>query len=180
MKKPKKAEIKPPITAEMNIQQVIEKYPRISEVLVDYGLHCVGCAISQYESIEQGARAHGIDDESMRNLMDEINLVISKKADYPLNQKGVTLSPRAIEMIKSLIKENKERAQGLQIKASKGEDGLQYFLDLTSGPEQEEQTIEQDGVRICIDELSLRLVKPSVIDFLKTPMGEGFKVIKLD
>lgn len=173
------SKIQLPITADMNIQRVIEQYPAVSDVLIDYGLHCVGCAISQYESIERGARAHGMDDQTFESMMKEINLVVSGHPDYFLNEQGITLSPRAVEMVKVLMKQEQGRVKGLQVKAQPAEQGLKYFLDLASGPQQEEQIIEQDGVMIFVDEYSLRLMKPSIVDFLKTPAMEGFKIIKL-
>lgn len=40
------------------------------EALSSRGMHCFGCPMAQFESIEQGAEAHGIDAE---DLIKEIN-----------------------------------------------------------------------------------------------------------
>jgi hybrid cluster-associated redox disulfide protein len=40
---------------------------------MQHGLHCLGCAIASFESIEQGAQAHGIDaDALVKGLNDAI------------------------------------------------------------------------------------------------------------
>lgn len=176
MKKDKSSK---PVSADMNIAEITKKFPQAAEVLVEYGLHCVGCAINEYESIEQGAMGHGMDKEMIDDMIAEMNLVITKKPDFPLNEKGITITPRAVKMLKSLMKEDKDRAKGLQLKAQKGEGGLDYFLDLVKGPEEGEDTLDWKGIQVFIDEHSLRLMKPSIVDFVKSPGGEGFKIISL-
>jgi len=62
------------ITKEMNINDVIKKYPETLEVFVKYGFHCLGCAAATFETLEQGATAHGITPEE---LIEELNEAIS-------------------------------------------------------------------------------------------------------
>jgi hybrid cluster-associated redox disulfide protein len=58
------------LTKEMGIGEVVQKYPETVDVFMSNGLGCIGCAAASYESIEQGALAHGIDVEK---LMKELN-----------------------------------------------------------------------------------------------------------
>ena len=53
------------ITKEMNISEVVEQYPQTVQVFLRHGLMCVGCAIARFESVEQGAMAHGINVEAL-------------------------------------------------------------------------------------------------------------------
>jgi len=62
------------ITKEMNIDEVIKKYPETVEIFVKNGFHCIGCAVASFESIEDGAKAHGVD---TNKLVKELNEVIS-------------------------------------------------------------------------------------------------------
>jgi hybrid cluster-associated redox disulfide protein len=43
------------------------------EVLMKYGVRCIGCAVSPYESLEAGAAAHGL---PLTKVLKEINQVI--------------------------------------------------------------------------------------------------------
>ncbi len=70
---PKKAKKKPKITSNILIGDLVSKYPATSEVLLKYGLHCVGCHIAAYETIEEGARAHGLDERTINKMLDEMN-----------------------------------------------------------------------------------------------------------
>jgi hybrid cluster-associated redox disulfide protein len=61
------------ITADMAIGEVVAKYPSTIHVFFNHGLGCVGCAVAQFENIQQGAQAHGINvDELMKDLNDTI------------------------------------------------------------------------------------------------------------
>ena len=48
------------INSKINISEVLKEKPEASEVLHEFGMHCLGCAIAAGESIEEAADAHGI------------------------------------------------------------------------------------------------------------------------
>ena len=52
------------IAREMTIGDVVKRFPQAAEVFLEYGLHCVGCHVSYWETIEEGARGHGMSEEN--------------------------------------------------------------------------------------------------------------------
>jgi len=64
-----------PITKEMSIVDVVQKYPQAVQVFRNYGMGCLGCAAARFENIEQGAAAHGID---VTALVADLNKDISE------------------------------------------------------------------------------------------------------
>ena len=48
-------------------------------ILYEYGFHCLGCIMAQYETLEEGAKAHGLNDEQINELVERINDVIEQK-----------------------------------------------------------------------------------------------------
>ncbi len=54
----------PPIEIEIspqtNIKELVAQLPVAAEVMNAFGLGCSGCGVSKYETIEQGAQAHGL------------------------------------------------------------------------------------------------------------------------
>lgn len=64
------------ITKEMKIDEVIQKYPETTEVFLEFGFHCFGCAVAAFENLEQGAAAHKID---IDKLIEKLNSVIHEK-----------------------------------------------------------------------------------------------------
>lgn len=61
------------INKDMTFFELMRTYPESVKVLQNYNLGCIGCMGAQNESLEQGARAHGIDIES---LMKDLNAAI--------------------------------------------------------------------------------------------------------
>ncbi|MGN0768231.1 MAG: DUF1858 domain-containing protein [Christensenellales bacterium] len=43
----------------------------MAEVLADFGMHCLGCALSHGETIEEAAAVHGVDPDVMLNALNE-------------------------------------------------------------------------------------------------------------
>lgn len=60
------------ITKSMSIGEVVQKHPETIPVFMQHGLHCLGCAIASFESIEQGAQAHGIDADALVKGLNDV------------------------------------------------------------------------------------------------------------
>ena len=58
------------ITKDMLIGELIRKNPESIEVLMSFGMGCVGCPASQMESLEEAAMVHGLD---LNRLMTALN-----------------------------------------------------------------------------------------------------------
>lgn len=57
------------ITKDTGIIEAVQNHPEILQVFAEYGLGCVGCMAARFETLEQGAAAHGIDiDELVADL----------------------------------------------------------------------------------------------------------------
>lgn len=169
-----------PVSPNMTIGDVVQKYPQLADVLLSYGLHCVGCAVNPYETLEQGALGHGMSKEMIEGMIDELNIVITKKPEFDLNPEGVTISPRALDTLQAIAESDyKGKEIGLKVKASKADMGLEYFLDFTEKKEDGDKELEWEGVKMFVDPDSLALMTPSIIDYMTTLQGEGFKIIPL-
>ena len=59
------------ITKDMPFTELMQKYPQAIEVLFNYGMGWIGCVASQFETIEQGALAHGIDPDELVKALNE-------------------------------------------------------------------------------------------------------------
>ncbi len=52
------------ITEDMNIREVIDKYPETVSVFAKYNMGCIGCIAASYESLKDIAAVHGTDVKS--------------------------------------------------------------------------------------------------------------------
>ncbi|HCA69482.1 MAG TPA: disulfide oxidoreductase [Lachnospiraceae bacterium] len=59
------------ITKDMTIAQAIAVNQNIIPILMDIGMHCIGCPASQGETIEEAAMVHGMDPEDLMNRIRE-------------------------------------------------------------------------------------------------------------
>lgn len=55
------------------ISELIQKSPRVADLLLDRGLSCATCFMNQFESIEAGAKLHGMTDKEVECLLGDIN-----------------------------------------------------------------------------------------------------------
>ncbi len=53
------------VNKNMSIAEVVMKWPETAGAFMENGLHCYGCAAARFETIEQGAMAHGVDPEKL-------------------------------------------------------------------------------------------------------------------
>lgn len=61
------------VSKDMNISEVVEKYPIVAHILMRYGLGCVGCIISSAETLEEGIAIHGLNPD---DVIEEINFIL--------------------------------------------------------------------------------------------------------
>lgn len=49
------------ITKEMTIGEILRTNPNVAPILMEAGMHCLGCPSAQGESLEEAAVVHGMD-----------------------------------------------------------------------------------------------------------------------
>lgn len=60
------------VTKDSIIEDVLKAHPNAIQVLMKYNLGCVACMGATQESIEQGARMHGVDPEPIVKELNEL------------------------------------------------------------------------------------------------------------
>ena len=53
------------------IGELLEVAPEKAEILLNVGMHCIGCPASQMETIEEACDVHGIDVEDVLEKLNE-------------------------------------------------------------------------------------------------------------
>ena len=61
------------VTKDMTIGEIIRIDKAVIPVLLDAGMHCLGCPSAQGESLEEAAMVHGHDADT---LVEEVNKVL--------------------------------------------------------------------------------------------------------
>ncbi|MDD3413705.1 MAG: DUF1858 domain-containing protein [Lachnospiraceae bacterium] len=60
------------ITKETTIGDILKIKPEAAPVLMEIGMHCLGCPSAQGETIEEAAMVHGVDADELVKKMNEI------------------------------------------------------------------------------------------------------------
>jgi len=61
------------IKKDMTMGEVVAKYPQVAPIMMRFGLHCIGCHVAAYETIEQGALGHGLYEGDLKKMLEEMN-----------------------------------------------------------------------------------------------------------
>jgi hybrid cluster-associated redox disulfide protein len=64
------------ITEDMNIREVIDKYPETVSVFAKYNMGCIGCIAASYESLKDIAAVHGTD---VKAFVKDLNEAVEKQ-----------------------------------------------------------------------------------------------------
>ena len=64
------------INKKMTIEEILRTDYGIANILMESGMHCLGCPASRGESVEQACMVHGVDVDS---LVAEINEYLASK-----------------------------------------------------------------------------------------------------
>ena len=93
-----------------------------------------------------------------------------------MTEPAITLSETAARRLRSLS-EHEGRPVILRVAVNGGGcSGFQYEFDLVDEIQGDDITIERDGARAVVDEMSLVLLKGSEIDFVDELAGAQFRV----
>lgn len=63
------------ITKDMQIGELLQVSPEVAPILMEVGMHCLGCPASQMETLEEAAMVHGLDPDL---LTEKINAYLAK------------------------------------------------------------------------------------------------------
>ena len=60
------------ITRDMTIGEILVSNPDVAPVLMEAGMHCLGCPASQGETLAEAAMVHGIDIDSLMQAIEAL------------------------------------------------------------------------------------------------------------
>jgi hybrid cluster-associated redox disulfide protein len=64
----------------MLINDVVSLYPEVVPMIMDLGVHCIGCGAAMFETLEEGFMGHGMPDDEIDEVVDELNKYIAENS----------------------------------------------------------------------------------------------------
>ena len=171
------------ITKDTTIGEIVEKYPQVVETLMSFGVHCVGCHVSPFESLEGGFKGHGMDDATVEEAVKKLNEIIEqspvqgeqKHEEATAENSKISVSGKAAQKIKELITQEKKKALRISVVPG-GCSGYQYGMELDDNAQSDDIVIKEKGIQIFVDKISMHKLNGSHIDYMDSLQGAGFKI----
>ncbi|MEK6968692.1 MAG: iron-sulfur cluster assembly accessory protein [Nanoarchaeota archaeon] len=160
------------ISKDMTIGDFVEQYPQLVEILLDEGVHCVGCGAAFWETLEEGLGGHGKTEEEINDVIKRLNDAASDTKTDEFN-----ITHKAAEKLKELLKSKNKEGMALRIKVvSGGCAGHKYSLELDKESQANDTVFDVDGSQFFVDKESLEQLKGATVDYLETLEDSGFKI----
>lgn len=165
------------IHREMTIEEVFKRYPskaqKLAQEMTNWGLHCVGCSASTWETIEAGMLGHGKSDKELSEMLQNLNKILEEKEDLST----ITITPKAAKKFLEILEEEEKSGWGLRFgERAAGCSGFEYFLDYSEQAKPGDLVLESQGILIHIHHKSAERLMGCVIDYVDGLQGAGFKI----
>ena len=159
------------ITKDMTIGELVQQYPSVVEILMDEGVHCVGCGAAYLETIEEGLAGHGRSEEEINAIIEKLNQAIPQEN----GDDNLTITSNAAAKAKELLA--KKNIQAIRVDVSAGGcAGYEYGFSFENEKNDDDTVVEVDGVKFFVDNASLQKLKGAKIDYVDSLTSAGFKI----
>ncbi|MCX8166958.1 MAG: iron-sulfur cluster assembly accessory protein [Candidatus Micrarchaeota archaeon] len=167
------------ITKDMTMGEIVNRYPEVVPKLMDYGIHCIGCHVSPYETLEQGLAVHGFDEKTTNKIFNEINRIVEKNIEKKKKlkikiDKGIELTEVAASKIKQVLEEKKSENVFLRLRVYTGPT-YSYWMGLDNQKTEFDLELESRGIKIVVDKQDYQFLDGTKIDFVTEKNIQGFK-----
>ncbi len=166
------------ITKDMTIQQILTEFPEhsgtLTEVMLQAGLHCVGCGAASFETLEQGVMGHGKSVEQLESLLTQLNNVLNSSKEQSVDGPVIRLTDTAVSKIKEMMADEADNT-GLKISVQSGGcAGWTYEMAFQQEASGDEMEIEQDGVRLFVSKDNASKLQGTEVSYVTSLQKSGF------
>ena len=134
------------ITKDMTIGELVQQYPSVVEVLMDEGVHCVGCGAAYFETIEEGLAGHGRSEEEVDAVIEKLNNAIPQES----GDENLTITENAAAKAKEIL--SKKNIQAIRIGVSSGGcAGYEYEFSFENEKNNDYVVLEANGFMFYVD-----------------------------
>ena len=141
------------INKKMMIGEAVRLNSNAAEILIENGVHCIGCGGMSFETLEQGLKAHGFSSNEIDKIIKSIN-----------NPKRINISDGASENILNMLgKKNKF----LRIR----KDGNNFRLILEKSKKKSDVEIREKGIKVIFSKNDETKMKNIRVDYSEESRG---------
>ena len=109
--------------------------------------------------------------------LDKSGVGVSRRI-YSHEMSTLTLTNEAVSRLKSVLQTQDAPDGALRVFITPGGcSGFSYGMSLEAEPAEDDEIVEQGGVKVVVDPFSLQYLEGAQIDFIDSLMGGGFTVV---
>lgn len=164
------------ITRQTTIGELIGNYPEAASVMLEAGLHCVGCHVSPNETIGAGCDGHGMTDEDTNALIAKLNQFCAE-LENKRPQTAVSVTIPAANKIRELMEKQGKSDHSLRVLALPGGcAGYTYSMrfEPPASIGQSDTRFESNGVNIVLDSSAAQMLRGCSIEWQESLEGSKF------
>ncbi len=129
------------IDVEMNVLDIIGLHPKAGDILAAYGLHCFQCAFNTMDSLESGAKSHGLTDIDVENMVIDLQELIDS---LPPKPDKLSLTEAAAKALQQIGKQEKRKVVCLRVTA---DDSGGFCMEFTEKPMSNDRSFDCKGIQ---------------------------------
>ena len=150
------------ISASMNVMDIVNMHPQAADVLGAYGLYCFQCALGDTDSLEDGARLHGLTDEDIENMVTDLEELL---AASPIPGAGITVTRTAAEALKDVALQEGKPGQLLRVIAEQAGGFSLEFMKEEAKDDRRFSAVGVPDLAVIASEETLKRIGGATVDF---------------
>ena len=146
----------------MNVMEIIALHPGAADVLGAYGLHCFQCAFNTLDSLEAGAKSHGLTDTDIENMVIDIEDLLRTS---PVAPAILTLTTSAANALLEIAKAEGKNSCLLRVGSDDAGGFCMEFAERSLADDREFRNDAVKEVAILATPASLHRIGGATVDF---------------
>ena len=102
------------VNASMPVFEIITLCREAADIMAAYGLHCFSCSMGGVETLADGCMLHGMDNDTVNSLVEDINDVLRAE---PLRPATITVTKEAANAIAGIARAEEKQDHALIVTA---------------------------------------------------------------
>lgn len=176
--------MKKKIHKDMLVGDIVALLPSSSEIITNYGLHCIGCHYNAFETLEQGLLGHGYSEEDLKNLVRDLNehaektFKSSKAPPKTADRMKIMLTKKALQKVNEIQKSEGKEGQTLRVEVTSVQGAFKYSMNFIAPSELStfEKVFHFDDLQVCVNKYDYKKLNNLEIDYVEKDDRSGFKM----
>lgn len=152
----------PAVDASMNVMEIIALHPGAADILAAYGLHCFQCAFNTLDSLEEGARSHGLTDTDIENIVTDLTELLQTSPALP---QELTLTASGAKALLEIAKAEGKDSCLLRVGSDDAGGFCMEFAELKTSEDREFTNANVKDVSLIATPQALHRIGGSTVDY---------------